>query len=177
MGAESGSQKILDAMDKGTKIEQIYEATRLLKKHKIKPAFFLQFGYPGEEMEDIYKTINMLLDLMPDDIGISVSYPLPGTKFYEKVKEQLKEKTNWADSDELALMFKNTFSPKFYKELHRYVHKIYRKKQAGTAFKHIVSAPFSATGYEFKKALSMLYYLPSSQVYKYRLNQNRKINA
>jgi anaerobic magnesium-protoporphyrin IX monomethyl ester cyclase len=177
MGAESGSQKILDAMDKGTKIEQIYEATRLLKKHKIKPAFFLQFGYPGEEMVDIHKTINMLLDLMPDDIGISVSYPLPGTKFYEKVKEELKEKTNWADSDELALMFKNTFNPTFYKQLHRYVHKIYRKKQAGTAFKHIISSPFSTNVHELKKALSMLYYLPSSRVYKYRLNQNSKINA
>jgi anaerobic magnesium-protoporphyrin IX monomethyl ester cyclase len=104
VGAESGSQKILDAMDKGTTVEQIYEATRLLKKNKIRPAFFLQFGYLGEEKEDIEKTINMVLELMPEEIGISVSYPLPGTKFYDKVKEQLNDKANWTDSDELALM-------------------------------------------------------------------------
>ena len=86
VGAESGSQKILDAMDKGTQVSQIYEATRLLKKHGIKPAFFLQFGYPGETMQDIQLTIQMLNDLLPDDIGISVSYPLPVTKFFEQVK-------------------------------------------------------------------------------------------
>jgi anaerobic magnesium-protoporphyrin IX monomethyl ester cyclase len=177
MGAESGSQKILDAMDKGIKVEQVYEATRLLKKHKIKPAFFLQFGYPGEELEDIEKTIKMLLDLMPDDIGISVSYPLPGTKFYEKVRNELKEKTNWSDSDELALMFKNTYPAQFYKQLHRFVHKVYMNKKATTSLKHIVSEPFSSNGDEWKKALSILYYKPAAYMYKMRMKKYEKLNA
>ncbi len=89
VGAESGSQKILDAMDKGTQVEQIYEATRQLHAHGVKVAFFLQFGYPGETREDIELTLKMVRDLMPDDIGISVSYPLPGTPFYETVKHEL----------------------------------------------------------------------------------------
>jgi anaerobic magnesium-protoporphyrin IX monomethyl ester cyclase len=127
MGAESGSQKILDAMDKGTTVEQIAEATRLLKQHNIKPAFFLQFGYLGETTDDIRKTLKMLEDLAPAEIGISVSYPLPGTKFYEKVREQLITKSNWTDSDELALMFENTYKPEFYKQLHRYVHAHFRR--------------------------------------------------
>lgn len=126
MGAESGSQRILDAMDKGTTVEQIAEATRLLKQHNIKPAFFLQFGYLGETIDDIKLTLQMVENLVPAEIGISVSYPLPGTKFYEKVQEQLGSKANWTDSDELALMFKNTFQPDFYKQLHRYVHARYR---------------------------------------------------
>ncbi|MEM9022427.1 MAG: radical SAM protein, partial [Bacteroidota bacterium] len=109
VGAESGSQKILDAMDKGTSVEQIYEATRLLQKKGVRVAFFLQFGYLGETREDVQKTIDMVLELMPDDIGISVSYPLPGTGFYEKVKMDLGEKANWTDSDELAMMFRGTF--------------------------------------------------------------------
>jgi hypothetical protein len=75
VGAESGSQKILEAMDKGTRVEQIYEATRQLHAHGVKVAFFLQFGYPGETREDIELTLKMVRDLMPDDIGISVSYP------------------------------------------------------------------------------------------------------
>jgi anaerobic magnesium-protoporphyrin IX monomethyl ester cyclase len=129
VGAESGSQKILDAMDKGTTIEQIYGATRLLKSHNIRAAFFLQFGYPGEEKSDIDKTLNMVLDLMPEEIGISVSYPLPGTKFYETVKSQLGEKQNWIDSDELAMMFKNTYPTAFYKIVHRYIHVRYRMKR------------------------------------------------
>jgi anaerobic magnesium-protoporphyrin IX monomethyl ester cyclase len=177
MGAESGSQKILDAMEKGTKIEQIHEATKLLKKHGIKAAFFLQFGYPGEVMEDIQKTISMLLELMPDDIGISVSYPLPGTKFYENVKEQLKNKTNWTDSDELALMFKNTYPPQFYKQLHRFVHKVYRRKQATESIKHIISEPFSTNSGEMKKALSILYYSPALYFNKFRLKKHETVNA
>jgi anaerobic magnesium-protoporphyrin IX monomethyl ester cyclase len=162
VGAESGSQKILDAMDKGTSVEQIYKATKLLKKNGIRSAFFLQFGYLGEEKEDIEKTINMVLDLMPDEIGISVSYPLPGTKFYDKVKEQLKEKTNWTDSDELALMYKGTFSPSYYKKLHRYVHKVYRRKQSLLNIKNILINPLHLSRKNVRSALSSLYYVPAS---------------
>jgi anaerobic magnesium-protoporphyrin IX monomethyl ester cyclase len=125
VGAESGSQKILDAMDKGTTIEQIETATRLLRMKNIRVGFFLQFGYPGETREDIDKTIAMVLKLMPDEIGISVSYPLPGTKFYEKVRDQLSLKQNWTDSDDLSMMYHGTYPPQFYKILHRYVHNRY----------------------------------------------------
>ena len=162
VGAESGSQKILDAMDKGTNVKQIYEATRLLKKNKIRPAFFLQFGYLGEEKEDIQKTINMVLDLMPEEIGISVSYPLPGTKFYDKVKEQLKGKTNWTDSDELAMMYKGTFTPSYYKKLHRYVHKVYRRKQSMQNLRNLILNPFKANRKKIRSAISALYYIPAS---------------
>lgn len=129
IGAESGSQKILDAMDKGTSLGQIEECTALMKKYGIKPCFFLQFGYLGEEWEDIQATLDMLFRLMPHDIGVSVSYPLPGTKFYDIVKSELSEKTNWTDSDELLMMYKGTYSPEFYKKLHRYLHKQFRAKQ------------------------------------------------
>jgi anaerobic magnesium-protoporphyrin IX monomethyl ester cyclase len=126
MGAESGSQKILDAMDKGTKVEQIYSATRLLKQHHIKVAFFLQLGYLSETISDLKLTLKMVEDLLPDDLGISVSYPLPGTKFYDTVKSQLKQKSNWTDSDDLDLMFKSSYKSEFYKQLQRYIHHQYR---------------------------------------------------
>ncbi len=129
VGAESGSQKILDAMDKGTTVEQIHEATRLLKKHQVSVGFFLQFGYLGETKADIEKTIEMLLTLMPEDIGVSVSYPLPGTIFYERVVDQMRDKQNWVDSDDLAMMYRGTFSQAYYRRLHRYVHKVFRTKQ------------------------------------------------
>ncbi len=129
MGAESGSQKILDAMDKGTTVEEIYEATRLLKKHGIKTCFFLQFGYTGEAMPEINATIKMVNDLMPDDIGISVSYPLPGTKFYDRVSSQMKKKHNWELSDDFEMMFDGTYSTEFYRVLHARVHKEYRTRQ------------------------------------------------
>jgi anaerobic magnesium-protoporphyrin IX monomethyl ester cyclase len=162
MGAESGSQKILDAMDKGTKVEQIYEATRLLKKQGVHPSFFIQFGYLGETKDDIKKTIRMINELLPYEIGISVSYPLPGTLFYEKVKADLRIKTNWTDSDELALMFRNTYQPAFYKQLHRYVHKTYRKHIAMDNIKQLFTRPAGISLTTFKKAASFIYYAPAS---------------
>lgn len=174
MGAESGSQKILDAMDKGTTVQQIYEATRLLKKNGIKPSFFIQFGYPGETRADIEKTIAMITELLPHEIGISVSYPLPGTGFYEKVKEQLREKTNWTDSDELALMFSNTYKPAFYKQLHSYVHKTYRKHLAYENLKQVLLHPFKSNAAMAKKALSVIYYLPAAFLEKQKLRKLEK---
>jgi anaerobic magnesium-protoporphyrin IX monomethyl ester cyclase len=129
IGAESGSQKVLDAMDKGITLEQIKKSTELLQKKGVRVAYFLQFGYLGETKEDVQKTLEMVRYNAPDDIGISVSYPLPGTKFYETVKAQMGEKSNWEDSDDLDLMFEGTFSPEFYRALQRYVHHRFRLKQ------------------------------------------------
>jgi radical SAM superfamily enzyme YgiQ (UPF0313 family) len=169
MGAESGSQKILDAMDKGTSIEQIYTATKLLKKNGIKPSFFIQFGYPGETKDDIKKTITMINQLLPHSIGISVSYPLPGTVFFEKVKEELKEKSNWSDSDELALMFRNTYPASFYKQLHRFVHQDYRKHLALENLHKIFAQPSSLTLSALKKIASIVYYIPAAFIARKKL--------
>jgi radical SAM superfamily enzyme YgiQ (UPF0313 family) len=174
LGAESGSQKILDAMDKGTTVEQIQNATKLLKSKGIKTAFFLQFGYLGEQIEDIQKTIDMVLELLPDDIGISVSYPLPGTEFYEKVKGELKTKANWTDSDDLALMFRSTYSPQFYKKLHRYVHKVYRQKQGIRTIKNLFLKPTAITKRKLRSALLTFYYIPSSIVDSIKLKKLEK---
>lgn len=174
VGAESGSQKVLDAMDKGTTVKQIYEATHLLKENGIRSAFFLQFGYPGEAKADIEKTINMVLDLMPEEIGISVSYPLPGTKFYDSVKEQLKEKANWTDSDDLAMMYKGTFSPLYYKKLHRYVHKVYKRKQSLLNLKKVILNPLKANRQKIRSAISFLYYTPMSVIDSFQLRRLEK---
>lgn len=129
IGAESGSQKILDAMDKGITLGQIAQATTLLKARGVKVGFFLQFGYLDETAADIQATLDLVATLIPDDIGVSISYPLPGTGFYDKIKHQLGTKQNWADSDDLDLMYRGHFSAAFYKKLHRYVHKSFRLKQ------------------------------------------------
>lgn len=170
MGAESGSQKILDAMDKGTRVEQIAEASRLLKKHGIRPAFFLQFGYPGETAADIRLTIDMVNELLPEDIGISVSYPLPGTKFYDTVKAQLKTKSNWSDSDDLALMYRNAYSPAFYKQLHRYIHKSYRVHQSRYLLRSLLKGKELNTG-NIRRAGLLPYYALFSAIEMKRLKQ------
>ncbi len=164
VGAESGSQKILDAMDKQTSVEQIYEASKLLKSKGVRVAFFLQFGYLGETMEDIQKTLKMVLDIMPDEIGISVSYPLPGTKFYDKVKMDLKTKANWSDSDDLDMMFKNTYSKAFYKQLHRYVHNRYRIKRGMESIKNTFSNSTKTKSSTARDVASMIYNTPKAMI-------------
>jgi anaerobic magnesium-protoporphyrin IX monomethyl ester cyclase len=162
VGAESGSQKVLDAMDKGTKVEEIYEATRLMKQKGIRVAFFLQFGYLGELQEDIEATIRMVCDLLPDEVGISVSYPLPGTKFFEKVKDQLLEKQNWTDSDDLMVMFQSTFNRKYYKELHRYVHGVYRKEKGYFSLRKLLANPLRLNYKDLRTGLATFYYIPTT---------------
>ena len=158
IGAESGSQRILDAMDKGITVEQISGARALLRKHGVRTGFFLQFGYLGETEEDIRRTIDMLETLMPEDIGISVSYPLPGTGFYEKVKDDLGAKRNWTDSDDLAMMFRQQQRPAYYKRLHRYVHKRFRRRQAALAGEALLRGERAS----IKRLLSGAYYWPAS---------------
>ncbi len=130
MGAESGSQAVLNAMDKGTKVEQIYEAARRLHAAGVNVGFFLQFGYPGETRADIERTLQMVRDCEPDDIGMSVSYPLPGTKFYERVKSELGNKQNWQDSNDLAMLYNGPYATGFYRQLHVTLHREFRARQA-----------------------------------------------
>jgi len=135
MGAESGSQRILDAMDKGTRVEQIHEARQRLKRAGIQVGFFLQFGYPGEASEDIRRTVQLVREADPDDIGISVSYPLPGTRFFENVRDQLGVKQNWQDSNDMAMLHAGPFSTAYYRKLHRVVHREFRARKAWRSLK------------------------------------------
>ena len=171
IGAESGSQKILDAMDKGTTIAQIHQSTLLMKKYGIKPSFFIQFGYPGEQKEDIENTIRMINELLPFEIGISVSYPLPGTVFYDRVKADLETKTNWTDSDEMALMFHNTFPPSYYKQLHRYVHQNYHQHLAQNSLAELIKKPLHTNAKSLRKALSVFYHTPAAMIEKLKLKR------
>jgi radical SAM superfamily enzyme YgiQ (UPF0313 family) len=167
VGAESGAQKILDAMDKGTTVSEIEEATNLLKKNGIEVCFFLQFGYLGETHADIQATIRMVETLQPHDIGISVSYPLPGTKFHEKVKNLLGEKQNWTVSDDLAMMYPATYSPAFYRRLHRLVHKRFRLQQGLQEWRKMLRAQPA----NLRRALKTFYYAPAAALDAWRLER------
>jgi anaerobic magnesium-protoporphyrin IX monomethyl ester cyclase len=122
LGAESGSQRVLDAMNKGTTVAQVHAAREHLRAHGIRVGFFIQLGYLGEELEDLLATRALIETAQPDDIGVSVSYPLPGTKFYELVKEQLERKTHWDESSDLAMMFQGTYRTEFYRAVRNLLH-------------------------------------------------------
>ena len=122
MGVESGSQTVLDAMDKGLNLQAVRTARENLKKTGIRACYFLQFGYPGETWPEIQETIAFVRETCPDDIGISFSYPLPGTVFYDRVREQLGDKRNWEDSDDLCIMYKAAYKTDFYRAVREALH-------------------------------------------------------
>jgi anaerobic magnesium-protoporphyrin IX monomethyl ester cyclase len=122
IGAESGSQRVLDDMNKGTTVAEILTARRRFQAEGIRVGFFIQLGYQGEDLEDILATRNLLQLSRPDEIGVSVSYPLPGTKFYELVKAQLGRKTHWQESNDLDMMFHGTFTSEFYRAVRNLLH-------------------------------------------------------
>jgi len=136
MGAESGSQRVLDAMDKGIRLSQIEEARGNLRRHGIRACLFLQFGYLGEDWQDIQATIRMVRRLQPDDIGVSVSYPMPNTRFHEIVRGQIGSKANWSDSGELAKMFQSQQPAEFYRALAHALHLEVRKTGSSRDLRH-----------------------------------------
>jgi anaerobic magnesium-protoporphyrin IX monomethyl ester cyclase len=122
MGVESGSQKILNAMSKGLSLSAVHSARTRLKTAGIRACFFIQLGYPGEAWPEVTETIQLLRDTRPDDIGVSLSYPLPGTLFYERVQKQLGTKRNWTDSDDLCTIHIATYTDTFYHALRNALH-------------------------------------------------------
>jgi anaerobic magnesium-protoporphyrin IX monomethyl ester cyclase len=157
VGAESGSQKILDAMEKGTHVEDIYATARRLHEAGIQVGFFLQFGYPGETRQDVEKTLQMVRDCRPDDIGMSVSYPLPGTRFFTAVQHELGTKQNWQDSDDLAMLYHGPFPTAFYRWLHRVLHREFRAQRAWEALGPVLRDPLSFRPRHLRSLRSVIY--------------------
>ncbi|HUI08820.1 MAG TPA: radical SAM protein [Bacteroidota bacterium] len=174
VGAESGSQKILDAMEKGTTVGQIHEASRLLRAKGIRTGFFLQFGYPGETRADIDRTLAMVRDCLPDDIGISVSYPLPGTPFYESVRRSLGGKKNWRVSEDLDLMFPGEFHPDFYRALHALTHKRLRVWQGVKEARALAAAPWTASGAKLRRVAGGAYHVLTLPYYRRKMHALEK---
>ncbi len=138
VGAESGADSVLRAMDKESSIDDIETATTLLRRAGIRVGFFLQLGYPGEDKSDVLKTIRMVRRLRPEEIGVSVSYPLPNTRFQQIVAGAMK-KAHWTTSMDNETLFEAPYGDGFYraaKQVLRSEHSLYRAPQTVRAFLH-----------------------------------------
>ena len=136
LGVESGSQRILDAMDKGSHVDTARVATRNLKREGIRACWFLQLGYPPEDWDDIVMTRELVREEAPDDVGVSVAYPLPGTVFHDRLAAELGAHRNWRDTGELAMLFEGTFDTAFYRLVRDALHMdvtLRRNDEAGWA--------------------------------------------
>jgi radical SAM superfamily enzyme YgiQ (UPF0313 family) len=170
IGAESGSQKILDAMEKGVRVEDIPSAARALHAANVRVGFFLQFGYPGEMRSDIDRTLAMVRACRPDDIGVSVSYPLPGTRFYERVRAELGQKRNWFDSNDLETMYHATYGPEFYRVLHQAVHAEFRMRK-GRDLLPVFSRPWQVRPEHARQAMGAALNAAKLPMLRWQLDQ------
>lgn len=113
-GAESGSQKVLDSMQKGTRVEQVREASRITQELGMQSGFFILLGYPEETTADIQMTIDFLRETRPDVVGISVAFPIKGTEFYERVEDRIIPNENWSSRNQNKLLFKGRYPRLYY---------------------------------------------------------------
>jgi radical SAM superfamily enzyme YgiQ (UPF0313 family) len=134
-GAESGSQKVLDGMTKGTTVEQVRTAARMTQEAGMQAGFFILLGYPDESTADLRKTIDLLKETKPDVFGTSVAFPMKGTEFYRRVEDRIIPNENWSSRNQNKLLFKSKFPRLYYwfavrwlvKEVH--VAKMWRSKK------------------------------------------------
>ncbi len=113
-GAESGSQKVLDSMQKGTRVEQVREASRITQEMGMESGFFILLGYPEETTADIRLTIDLLKHTRPDVVGTSVAFPIKGTEFYERVQDRVIVDDNWTSRNQNKLLFKGKYPRLYY---------------------------------------------------------------
>jgi len=114
IGSESGSQRILDAMERGVSVAQVGSAVELCKSRGIQTGMFLMWGYEGEELEDIEATIEHVKRTDPDIFFTTVAYPIKGTPYYERTAPSLVQLKPWAQSSDRELQVRGRRSPAFY---------------------------------------------------------------
>ena len=115
IGSESGSQKILDAMQRGVKVEQVRKACALAKAHDIQVGMFLMWGYEGEELEDIAATVEHVKATRPDIFFTTVSYPIKGTGYFDKVRERVRSPIVWQEATDRDYVIDGRHGHDYYK--------------------------------------------------------------
>jgi anaerobic magnesium-protoporphyrin IX monomethyl ester cyclase len=131
IGSESGSQRILDAMERGVKIEQVQQAVSLCAKNGIQTGMFLMWGYEGEELSDIEATIQHVKTCRPDIFFTTVSYPIKGTPYYDEVAPKLVQIGDWAQSTDRDIDVRGRRPRSYY----RIADELLKAEMAGDAVK------------------------------------------
>jgi len=114
IGSESGSQRLLDSMDRGVKVEQVQRAIAMSRERNIQSGMFLMWGYEGEEMEDIEATVRHVSTSKPDIFFTTVSYPIKGTPYYKQIENKLVQLKPWNESSDREIMIAGRHSRAYY---------------------------------------------------------------
>ncbi|MGE0405731.1 MAG: radical SAM protein, partial [Candidatus Korobacteraceae bacterium] len=115
IGSESGSQRILDAMERGVSVEQVQAAVELCRNRGIQTGMFLMWGYEGEQIEDIEATVEHVKRSDPDVFFTTVAYPIKGTAYYEQVNARVAlPEAAWEETSDRELRVRGRHSRRYY---------------------------------------------------------------
>jgi len=132
IGAESGSQEVLDRMDRRVDAVQVREMIRASKEAGLETGTFLMLAYIGETEKNIRETLEHLKDADPDHFTITMAYPIPGTEFYNEVQmKDLKVPGEWGTYTDREINYNKAYSDKYYRNAIRYIHHEMRAYKTG----------------------------------------------
>ena len=115
LGSESGSQRVLDSMKRGVKVEQVQKAVELVQARDIEAGMFLMWGYEGEQIEDIEATVEHVKTCRPNVFLTTVAYPIKGTPYFEEVQSKLVRLGDWRASTDRNIRVRGRHSRQFYR--------------------------------------------------------------
>ncbi len=129
IGAESGSQKIIDAMDRRVDVEVVKNQLIATREAGIETGTFIMVGYPGETYDDILETANYLESALPDQFTITKSYPIKGTSLYDEIEDQITKQPDWFSTTDREIDFERKYPDTFYDAAIRYIYNRVRLKR------------------------------------------------
>ncbi|MEJ5198952.1 MAG: radical SAM protein [Anaerolineae bacterium] len=180
LGAESGSQKVLNAMNKGVKVSQIYRAAELCHKLGIHTYFFMMVGYLTEEWEDLQLSAKLLRETLPDEFSTTIAYPLPGTPFYEQVRDRLMFDADWMrDWDYTAenrLLFRRgRYNTAFYRWVTRWLHEEWEDawRKAGRPYSLLQKAEIVVRLWLYRAIVNVLARMPGAATVQFQPAEGR----
>ncbi|HYC87538.1 MAG TPA: radical SAM protein, partial [Chryseosolibacter sp.] len=143
IGAESGSQKVIDLMDRRVEVNQVRDMIRMTKAQGIEAGTFIMLGYPGETESDIEETIYHLKSSNPDHFTITIAYPIKGTELFAEVETEQTTRLDWGSSTDRDIDFKRTYPRRYYDFAVKHViNEVNFFREGGNPIRNIRSAKF-----------------------------------
>jgi radical SAM superfamily enzyme YgiQ (UPF0313 family) len=116
IGSESGSQRILDAMERGVSAEEVQWASQAARRHGIQVGMFLMWGYDGETMEDVEATIDHVKKCNPDTFLTTVAYPIMNTTYFHRMNDLVVLNKPWAEATDRDYAIRGRHSRAYYQQ-------------------------------------------------------------
>jgi radical SAM superfamily enzyme YgiQ (UPF0313 family) len=114
IGAESGSQKIIDLMDRRVEVNHVKQMIQKTNAIGIETGTFVMVGYPGEDQHDIKQTIDYLIAANPTHYTITIAYPIKGTSLYNEIESKITTTLDWETTTDREIEFVRTYPKNYY---------------------------------------------------------------